>query len=114
VLGLPGNPVSAYVGALVFLGPLIRRLAGLSDIAVPEHVATLGRDLAENDERQDYLRSTLRDGPEADGAAIVTPLDVQDSSMMSGLARADCLLIRPPHAPPARTGDTCRIIRLTL
>lgn len=109
VLGLPGNPVSSYVCAFLFLGPLIRRLCGRSDLVVPTETALLGCDLTENDERADYLRATLTDGP---NGALATPFQTQDSSMMAPLAKADCLLIREPHAPPAKTGSVCTIVRL--
>ncbi len=109
VLGLPGNPVSSYVCAFLFLVPLIRLLCGRHDLVTPTETVRLGRDLAENDERADYLRASLRDG--ADGA-VATPFPVQDSSMMTPLAKADCLLIRAPHAPPAKAGEPCTITRL--
>ena len=110
VLGLPGNPVSSLVCAAVFLRPLIRTLQGLSAALEGEAEASLGRDLAANDERQDYLRAGLE---EDRGRLIATPFERQDSSMLATLARADCLVIRPPHAPPARRGDSCRILRLS-
>lgn len=109
VLGLPGNPVSSYVCAFLFLVPLIRRLAGRSDLIHRTETAVLGCDLAVNDERADYLRSTLRDGPDG---AVATPFPTQDSSMMAPLAKSDCLLIREPLAPPAKAGSACTIIRL--
>jgi molybdopterin molybdotransferase len=112
VLGLPGNPVSSYVCGMLFMLPLLRRLAGCTNVAPPPETATLGRDLPANDERQDYLRSALRDEPAA--RPIATPFGPQDSSMMSALAGADCLVIRPPHAAPAKAGDACKILRLTL
>ncbi len=62
VLGLPGNPVSSYVCAFLFLVPLIRRLMGRSDIERLPEAAVLGGDLPENDERADYLRATLTTG----------------------------------------------------
>src|SRR5215213_7770599 len=96
-LGLPGNPVSSYVCAVLFLVPLLRRLAGRPDVATAIDVARLGCDLPSNDERADYLRATLALGP--DGVPVATPAPVQDSSMLTKLARADCLLIREPHAP---------------
>jgi molybdopterin molybdotransferase len=112
VLGLPGNPVSAHVCALLFMVPLVRALGGRSDLHVRTEHAVLGRDLAANDERQDYMRSRLSDG--ANGAAVATPFDVQDSSMMSALAAADCLVVRKPHAPAAKAGEPCDVIPLTL
>jgi molybdopterin molybdotransferase len=112
VLGLPGNPVSAYVCAFLFLVPLIRRLTGRADIAQVPESAVLGGDLPENDERADYLRATLDIGP--DGTQIATALPVQDSSMLAPLSAADCLLIREAHAPPARAGSPCAILKLGL
>jgi molybdopterin molybdotransferase len=110
VLGLPGNPVSAYVCAVLFLVPLIRRLTGRADVEPAPEPALLGRDLPENDERADYLRATLASG--SDGMPIATPAPLQDSSMLVPLAAADCLLIRPPHAPAAKAGSTCTILKL--
>ena len=110
VLGLPGNPVSAYVCSVLFLVPLIRRLAGRADVAPELEPAVLGCDLPENDERADYLRARLAPGPA--GAPIATPAPIQDSSMLAPLAAADCLLVREPHAPAAAAGSPCRIIRL--
>lgn len=109
VLGLPGNPVSAFVCGLLFLRPLIGALLGLStsDLSEP---AVLGVNVEANDRRQDYVRATLRETGE--GHPVAAPLPVQDSAMLSTLALADCLLIRPPNAPAGRAGDPCRIIRL--
>jgi molybdopterin molybdotransferase len=112
VLGLPGNPVSAYVCAFLFLVPLIRRLTGRTDIAQVPESAVLGGDLPENDERADYLRATLANGP--DGRQVATALPVQDSSMLAPLSAADCLLIREAHAPPARAGSPCAVLKLGL
>jgi len=110
VLGLPGNPVSSYVCAFLFLVPLIRRLMGRTDLEQVPEQAVLGGDLSENDERADYLRATLATGP--DGGLVATALPVQDSSMLAPLSAAGCLLIREPHAPPARAGSPCSILRL--
>ena len=111
VLGVPGNPVSSYVCAFLFLVPLIRTLAGRKDIAHPPENARLGSDLPANDERADYLRATLQHGP---NGPVVTPLPVQDSSLMAPLAKADCLLIREPYAPSAPAGSDCVILKLGL
>jgi molybdopterin molybdotransferase len=108
VLGLPGNPVSAYVCAFLFLVPLIRRMSGRSDLALPTESALLGSDLPENDERADYLRATLRHAAEG---PIATPFPVQDSSMMVPLAKADCLIVREPYAPASPAGSRCAIVK---
>jgi molybdopterin molybdotransferase len=111
VLGMPGNPVSAYVCSYLFLVPLLRRLAGRSDLVAAPESAKLGVALPENDERADYMRATLVPGP--DGVPIVTPSKTQDSSMMAVLANADCLLVREPFEPAAPAGSRCSILRLT-
>src|SRR6185437_885194 len=112
VLGVPGNPVSSYVCAFLFLMPLIRTLCGRTDVVPLPEAATLGRALPANDERTDYMRATLTTG--ADGALIATPLPAQDSSLMAPLAKADCLLIREPHAQSAEAGSPCVILKLEI
>ena len=108
VLGLPGNPVSALVCGLVFLRPAIHTMLGITDGESPAASARLGCHLPANDDRQDYLRAKL--SREGDGTLVATPYPVQDSSMLSGLAHADCLVIRAPDAPPAEAGETVDII----
>ena len=110
VLGLPGNPVSAYVCAVLFLLPLLRKLTGRADFAPALSAGVLGRDLKANDERQDYLRATLT--RRADGALVATPFPQQDSSMLVPLAAADCLVVRPPHAGAAAAGTPCEFVKL--
>ena len=112
VLGLPGNPVSAGVTTVVFLKPAMEAMLGIRRDEGPGPTALLGRDLGENDRRQDYLRAAL--AVDEDGEGIATPFDAQDSSMMARLAQADCLVVRPPHAPPAKKGDRVRIVPLRL
>ena len=110
VLGLPGNPVSAGVTSAIFLKAAMEVMLGIQPRPEPAATALLGRDLGGNDRRQDYLRSTLaRDG---DGNLVATPFDVQDSAMMSLFAEADCLVVRPPGAPPAKAGERVEIIPL--
>ena len=110
VIGLPGNPVSSYVCALLFLIPLIRSLSGRADVHPVREEALLGRDLAANDQREDYLRARLEERD--DGALIATPVTRQDSSLLGNLAAADVLVIRPPFAPAAPKGERCEILRL--
>jgi molybdopterin molybdotransferase len=109
VLGLPGNPVSAYVCALLFLLPLIRKLAGRNDLSLPTESALLGCDLPANDERADYMRAALTRNTE--GRLVATPFPRQDSSMMAPLAESDCLVIREPYAPTARAGASATIVK---
>jgi molybdopterin molybdotransferase len=110
VIGLPGNPVSSYVCAFLFLVPLIRILCGRQTIHHATESGLLGRDIAANDQREDYLRARLT--TRNDGALIVTPVDHQDSSLLGNLAAAQALLIRPPFAPAAKAGSVCNFLRL--
>jgi molybdopterin molybdotransferase len=110
VIGLPGNPVSSYVCAYLFLVPLIRALLGRSAIHHVRESALLGRDLPANDQREDYLRALLEE--RGDGTMIATPVTRQDSSLLGNLTAAQALVIRPPFAPAAPKGTPCDILRL--
>ncbi|MBB4573026.1 gephyrin-like molybdotransferase Glp [Rhizobium lentis] len=109
VLGLPGNPVSSLVCSLLFLEPLIRKLASLPQVrreAMVEAAVTLRA----NDHRQDYVRAKL--SKSAAGTWLAEPFGKQDSSMMKVFAQADCLIIRPPHAPELPAGAPCPVLLL--
>ena len=110
VIGLPGNPVSSYVCGFLFLVPLIRALSGRKTIHHVRETALLGRDLAANDQREDYLRARLE--TREDGELIAVPVNHQDSSLLGNLAAAQALLIRPPFAPAISAGTRCEFLRL--
>jgi molybdopterin molybdotransferase len=110
VLGLPGNPVSSFVCATLFLVPLLHKLAGREDISLPTAHAVLGRALPANGSRAQYMRARLATAP--DGTRVATPFSRQDSSLQVTLARADCLLIREPFAPAVEPGAPCEVINL--
>jgi molybdopterin molybdotransferase len=99
VVGLPGNPVSAFVCARLFLVPLLRRLAGDPAPHDRYEPARTGVDLPPNGIRRQFLRAMLADG-------VVTPARAQDSSMLSVLAGANALLMRPEGAPALAAGGT--------
>jgi molybdopterin molybdotransferase len=107
VLGMPGNPVSAFVCAILFLRPAIERLAGLPGDAPATTTARLAAPMKENDQREDYVRATLA----PDGRA--TPFPVQDSGMLSKLARADVLIKRAPFAPALPADSVVDVLPLT-
>ena len=109
-LGLPGNPVSAFVCSLLFLKPAILRLTGCLEAPHQLVPATLTQPMAENDVRQDYCRATL--APDEDGRLMVTPLPVQDSGMLRFLATAGALIVRPPHEAARPAGSTVQVLRL--
>jgi molybdopterin molybdotransferase len=110
VVGLPGNPVSSLVCGRIFLVPLVRALLGqsaASEDTVQAHVTVA---LAPNGPREHYMRATSRPGP--DGMPLVTPVRSQDSSLLSALSEADCLLLRPVEAPAVPSGGLVPILRL--
>jgi molybdopterin molybdotransferase len=111
ILGLPGNPVSAIVCGLLFLVPLVRALSGDATAGDDKsEIAVLGTDLPENDNRQDYLRARVMGV--SDGHPLVKAFGKQDSSMLRILSEAQCLIIRDAHAPAAKAGEMCRLLRV--
>lgn len=111
MIGLPGNPASAYVCAINFMLPALHIMLGRETIGAPKSVATLAHDLAENATRQDYMRAHYVEN--ANGTKVVTATPRQDSAKLSTLAHANCLLVRPPHAPKATKGEHVDILLLT-
>ena len=111
-LGLPGNPVSSLITATIFLKPLVSLLAGYTSKNTQSTdgilQAELINSLNKNDARQEYMRAiATRDDH---GKIKVKTIHNQDSSILSGLAMANCLLIRKPYAKAASPGDICSIL----
>lgn len=109
VFGLPGNPAASLVCALLFVVPLVRARSGANNPAPRTEAVVLGRDVAANDLRQDYLRASLV--IDEAGRLTAVPVDLQDSSLLSRFASTQGLILRPPHAPAARAGELCRFLR---
>ncbi|MBM3647566.1 MAG: molybdopterin molybdotransferase MoeA [Alphaproteobacteria bacterium] len=109
VLGLPGNPVSTMVCALLFVKPALDRLLGQSGDLVATEPARLAADLKANDTREDYVRAKLSHTVQG---LTVEPHAVQDSSMLSVLAWSSGLLVRPPHDPARQAGELVQVIDL--
>jgi molybdopterin molybdotransferase len=108
LLGLPGNPVSTLVCAVLFLRPAIAAMLG-TETAIPLLSARLATDLPANDTRQDYIRARLT---HASGELMAEPFAIQDSSMLSVLAAAGALIVRAPHAPAVQAGEHVEILPL--
>lgn len=105
LLGLPGNPSSAFVTATLFLIPLLRHLAGARDPLPRIEYAPLGAPLGPGGARRDYLRARRIDG-------AIVPLDSQDSGQTMPLANADALLVREIDAPAADAGAPAAYIAI--
>jgi molybdopterin molybdotransferase len=105
VLGLPGNPVSAFVTAFLLLKPLIAHLSG-ADNPLPERIeARLGAPLPANGDRLDHLRAVLRGGS-------VTPTGIDDSSVLAALSASNTLIVRDINSPQANPGDVVTCLRI--
>jgi len=109
MLGLPGNPVSTMVCGQVFLIPAINAMLGLGKAALPREAASLGCDLPANGPRSHFMRAELA---LKEGVLTCTPFDRQDSSLLSVLARANCLMVRSPNEVAKKAGDSVEFIRI--
>lgn len=98
VLGLPGNPVSAFVTAMLFLKPLIARLGGAANPLPTRLTAHLAVDLPANGARTDHLRARIDNG-------LILPVGSNDSAMLAALSASNALIIRDINAIPAKIGD---------
>jgi molybdopterin molybdotransferase len=105
MIGLPGNPVSAMVCGHVFLAPVIRKMLGLGTQAAYRKTATLAREILANGPREHYMRAHI-------GPAGVTIFDRQDSALLTVLADANCLAVRPINDPARQIGDQIDVIML--
>lgn len=112
VMGVPGNPVSALVCALLYLKPALYAMQGHHNPAEAHQTinVTLGAPLKENGPRQDHMRARLES---IDGTLTAFPFSSQDSARLSVLSAAQCLIVRKPHAPASAPGDSVRVIHLT-
>jgi molybdopterin molybdotransferase len=108
LLGLPGNPVSAMVCAILFLRPAIATMLG-TEHRPPMVTARLASALKANGTRQDYIRTRII---ARDGGTWAEPFALQDSSMQKIFAHADGLIVRKVGAPPAKPGDEVEIMLL--
>lgn len=103
MLGLPGNPVSSIVCGHIFLRPLLRAMLGLPKTAIPTKAAELAEPVGPNGPRQHYMRARLADGK-------LTIAERQDSALLTVLADANALVVRPPQDPAKETGDLVSFI----
>lgn len=106
MVGLPGNPVSAMVCGVVFIKPMLNAMLGLGRAPAPRVSLPLSAPLGPNGPREHYMRATIADGTVADAGA-------QDSALLSVLARANALIVRPPHDTARTIGDQVDVVTLS-
>jgi molybdopterin molybdotransferase len=109
LVGLPGNPVSAMVTGRIFLVAAVERMLGLPGELPATHRARLACDLGPNGPRAHYMRARVDPG---DSGWRCAPFDRQDSSLLTVLAAANALMMRPPHDPARPAGETVEFIWL--
>ena len=107
---IAGNPVSSLITARLFLLPLVRALLGLVPEPARPQTAKLAGRLESNGPRTHYMRAGWQWNP--DGSAAVRALPNQDSSLLTPLAAAECLIIRPAGAPAVADGEPVTILPL--
>ncbi|MBL4802270.1 MAG: molybdopterin molybdotransferase MoeA [Emcibacter sp.] len=110
MIGLPGNPASAYVCAVNFMLPALHIMLGRKTIGAPKSIAILAHELPANATRQDYMRAHFTEN--SNGEKIISTTPRQDSAKLSTLSHANCLLVRKPHAPAALKGERVEILLL--
>ncbi|MFK7753636.1 MAG: gephyrin-like molybdotransferase Glp [Sedimentitalea sp.] len=105
MIGLPGNPVSAMVCGHLFVAPMVRAMLGLGTDIPALQTATLGADLGANGPREHYMRAVI-------DAQTVRAFDNQDSALLSVLAQANALIVRPPRDPAQPAGAQVQFLPL--
>jgi molybdopterin molybdotransferase len=109
LVGLPGNPVSAMVCGHVFLRPVVRAMLGLGAAPLETLAGRLTEPLTANGPRAHYMRGRVEPGP--DGWRV-RAFDRQDSSLLTVLADANALVVRPPGDPARAAGDVVAFLPL--
>lgn len=105
MLGLPGNPSSAFVTAFLFLLPIVRHLAGSTSPLPTLHTGTTGGNLAAGGQRTDYFRAYEENG-------VVSIFNKQDSGMLLPLSKANALLMNPAGIAARTAGSKAQYLRI--
>jgi molybdopterin molybdotransferase len=108
LLGLPGNPASAFVCAEMFLRPILCAFQG-APTEPRTLTARLAAGLPANGPREHWMRAALS---YAEGEVTVRPYGDQDSSLVSIFAASDALLRRPAGSPATAAGTVVEVLPL--
>ena len=103
MVGLPGNPVSSMVCCQIFLLPMIRKMLGLSSDQPVLHTATLLAPLPKNGPREHYMRARVTDKG-------IRAFESQDSALLTILAEANALLVRPANDDTLDAGASVQFL----
>lgn len=106
VIGLPGNPVSAFVSFEVFVRPAIRQLQGRRDLQRASVTARVAAPLSAPPHKRGYVRVRL--SRDADGW-LASPTGPQGSHVISSIARADGLAVVPYEVTELAVGEQVQV-----
>jgi len=109
VFGLPGNPVSSLVGALLFVVPALRALQGARDPGPRFEAGRLGAPARRNPVRDDFQRARVE---HTDEGVVLVPIEGQESHMIVRAAIADALVHVPRGDGMLAAGSPCRYLPL--
>ncbi len=109
VFGLPGNPVSSLVGALLFVVPALRALQGALDPSPQYRHGVLGAPARRNAQRDDFQRARIEPGDEG---VVLHPIEGQDSHMIVRAAAADAIVHVPRGEGELAAGSAARYLPL--
>ena len=109
IIGLPGNPVSSYLCAQLFIIPLLKELLSLQNKNYNFLTASLNSIIPKNGSRMHFMRGNVLLNKSKN---IVKPKKNQDSSLVKTLQESNCLIVRPPHDHAKLKGDEVNIIKL--
>ena len=109
VFGLPGNPVSSLVGALLFVLPALRALQGAGDPAPRFDTGLLAAAARRNPARDDFQRASIE---ASDAGTVLRPIEGQESHMIVRAAAADALVHVPRGEGELPAGAAVRYLPL--
>ena len=113
LFGLPGNPVSAFVTFELFVRPLLRKLAGRSDVVGRTVLrARLAQPVTKSAERRAFLRVRVEREAGTGGGTLARLAGGQGSHVLSALAAADGLAIVPEGIAGLPSGSEVDVWKL--
>ena len=106
--GLPGNPVSGFVGFDMFIKEALWLLCGATNVPQPlRFKAVLSQPVEKSPGRTDIQRALIKQ--DADGTWTAEPSGEQDSHRVWGVSRANAYMILPQESGGLPAGSTVTV-----
>ena len=109
IIGLPGNPVSAYLCTQLFIIPLLEKIFNFGENNLNRLLADLDNSMPANGSRLHFMRGNFTI---IENKIMVSPKKEQDSSLIKTLQESNCLIVRPPYDCAKKKGEKVEIIKL--